>query len=110
MGEHTPGPWVEFVDGGGTVSLVPAGRDGDVAIFADPLPSPADARLMAASPDLLAVAKGPIVSRVGDDIYIGFQDAHGGWSVLCPPDMADFVDRWAVRRDAAIRRAEGAGQ
>lgn len=51
--KHTPGPWVEFVDEGETVAIIPAGREGDICSFAAPYPKRDDARLMRAAPDLL---------------------------------------------------------
>lgn len=54
MSEHTWGPWFEFADQGDTIAIMPAGRQGDVCLFAKPYPSRANARLIAAAPDLLA--------------------------------------------------------
>ena len=50
--KHTPGPWVDLCDNGYTIAVVPAGRHGNICAFATP-PSPANARLIAAAPDLL---------------------------------------------------------
>jgi hypothetical protein len=52
MSEHTPGPWVGFLDGEHVMAIKPAGRPGDVCQFWLP-PTDADARLIAAAPDLL---------------------------------------------------------
>lgn len=57
MSKHTPGPWVEFADHGDTVMIMPAMRPGNVANFAHPYPSREDARLIAAAPDGLALAR-----------------------------------------------------
>lgn len=62
--KHTPAPWVEFADKGDTIALMAAMRAMDVCNFATPYPSRADARLMAAAPDLLAALRG--VLRVAD--------------------------------------------
>lgn len=85
---HTPGPWVEFADGGKTVAIMPAGRDGDVCIFADPVPSANDARLIAAAPDMFDVLW--LVKELHS--YTG-EDASG---------FAAMVDS---RIDAALARA-----
>ena len=55
--------------------------------------------------ELLAVAKQPVIAPVGTDIYLGFQDEHGFWSVDLPQDMIDFAKRWDEKRRAAIARA-----
>lgn len=52
MTDFTPGPWVQFVDQGKCVAIMPAGRDGDICTFNQP-PTDADARLMTAAPQLL---------------------------------------------------------
>lgn len=53
----TKGPWVEFSDEGRTVAILPAMRDGEVCNFRTPYPSRANARLIAASPDLLEACR-----------------------------------------------------
>ena len=53
---HTPGPWVQFSHQGKIVAIMPAGRDGDICTFAS-FPTPADANLMTAAPDLLEALK-----------------------------------------------------
>lgn len=50
--EHTPGPWVLFAIGGRDISIMPAGRDGDICSFKQS-PSHADAMLMNAGPEML---------------------------------------------------------
>lgn len=54
--KHTPGPWVQFADQGKVVAIMPAGRPGDVCAFSAS-PSDADANLIAAAPDMLALLK-----------------------------------------------------
>ena len=56
-GAHTPGPWVQFADGGKTVAIMPAMREGTIAAFEPPYPTDADCHLIAAAPDLLAALK-----------------------------------------------------
>ena len=54
---HTPGPWVGFVDrsdGTEVMDILPAGRDGEVA---SGIRNGADADLIIAAPDLLAVVQ-----------------------------------------------------
>lgn len=61
MSNHTPGPWVTFrLDG--EFSIIPAGRPGDIAIIEYDHPegceqASADAYLIAAAPDMLALLK-----------------------------------------------------
>ena len=58
-----------------------------------------------AAPDLFSVSSDVKVADVGADLFIGFQDELGGWSVKVPDDMKPFVRRWAARRDEAIAKA-----
>jgi hypothetical protein len=72
--QRTQGPWVEFADGGNTIALMPAGRPGDVCKFAAPYPNRGDARMMKASPEMLAalllVARGFQSGRLKDQTLI----------------------------------------
>ena len=56
--KHTPGPWAWY-HGGNHVALVQPGVDGRVLMMRhiDGRPTPADARLIAAAPDLLAALR-----------------------------------------------------
>lgn len=75
MSAHTAGPWVLFTDNGSPLAVLPAGRLGTVAEFArgpGQTPSDTDARLIAASPDLLAALEGLTRAREGQP---GFRDA-----------------------------------
>ena len=65
------------------------------------------ARLIAAAPELLAVADAPRIMKVGKTLYLGFQDECGGWSVAIPEEMIGFVERWDAKRTAALAKAEG---
>jgi hypothetical protein len=53
MSGHTRGPWVQFADQGKCIAIMPAMREGDVCTF-NQSPSDADARLIAAAPDMAA--------------------------------------------------------
>jgi hypothetical protein len=63
--KYTPGPWIEFADRGETVAILPAGRDGTICEFSNEKPydarfhpeARANARLIAAAPDLLEAAQ-----------------------------------------------------
>jgi len=57
MSAHTPGPWVISRDKGEPVAVLPAGRDGEICQFATAYASEANARLIAAAPDLLEAVK-----------------------------------------------------
>lgn len=70
---HTAGPWVGFSDQGRCVAIMPAGRDGDICTFAQ-WPNDADARLIAAAPDMLAALIKTRTNLLGlsqsdDDVY-----------------------------------------
>lgn len=59
MSEHTPGPWTIFADKGAAVCILPAERPGEVCSF-EGRGGPereADARLIAAAPELLEACK-----------------------------------------------------
>jgi hypothetical protein len=49
--KYTSGPWVQFADQGKCIAIMPAMREGDVCTF-NQSPSDADARLIAAAPDM----------------------------------------------------------
>lgn len=71
--KHTPGPWILFGQRSGDEwhahAILPAGRPGSVAEFKEP-PSEADAKLMAAAPDLYE-----FVCEIAHD---GFSATHDG--------------------------------
>ena len=50
--KHTPGPWIMFRDRGVPAAILPAGRDGEICQFASAYTSEANARLIAAAPEL----------------------------------------------------------
>lgn len=54
--EQTPGPWVVYLCEGRPQAILPAGRTGDVCEFSA-APTEADAKLIAAAPELLAAAR-----------------------------------------------------
>lgn len=56
MSEHTPGPWVGFLDQRKPAAIMRAMRPGDICTFDMP-PTQADFALMIAAPDLLAALK-----------------------------------------------------
>lgn len=60
MSKHTPGPWVVFQMDGKFI-VMPAGRPGDIADIEDRVESEANACLIAAAPDLLAVLQDAVV-------------------------------------------------
>ena len=64
MSEHTPGPWVQFCDHGRTIAIMPAGRPGAICKFTQKCgPTIANARLIAAAPDMLAALKYCVIER-----------------------------------------------
>lgn len=86
MSEHTPGPWVAFfVDGRASV-IMPAGRPGDICLFRDGA-AEADARLIAAAPELLEACKAIL-------------------NVYFPTDTCGAREHWK-RVEDAIAKAEG---
>lgn len=94
MSKHTPGPWMTNgysspLAGGITVFSKPFGL-GDVAVVADE----ADARLIAAAPDLLAALQ---ALRLARD-----QDKYKSWERGVP----EFAKAEALA-DAAIAKATG---
>ena len=52
INKHTPGPWIEFADQGDTVAILPAMCEGTICEFQSTV-TRANARLIAAAPDLL---------------------------------------------------------
>ena len=114
--KHTPGPWAaegdEFKAHAGSVYVCgPSGWDiQPIAVCdydLDIEENEANARLIAAAPELLAVADAPRIVKVGKALYLGFQDECGGWSVEIPKEMVEFVERWDAKRTAALAKAEG---
>lgn len=104
MSDHTPGPWVEFCDQGSTVAIMPAGRDGDVCVFSDPYPTPANARLIAAAPDLLEAAQ---LLEVAEDERQYCEECEGeGEPEACGTCFPMFDDA-RVKRRLAIAKAKG---
>jgi hypothetical protein len=99
IGGFTPGPWVQFAQRGndGNVELIvimPAGRPGDVASVAVDTPEDeANARLIAAAPDLLEAMKG----------IEHFSDAVAYRS----DPLAVALRQWIAAGQAAILKAEG---
>jgi hypothetical protein len=111
--KHTPGNWYVAYDEPRKVisdsidGLDPLTGENLVGGASSGPYAEANARLIAAAPDLLGIARQPKVTDIGGTLYIGFYDEHGGWSCPLPPEMRGFVERWAARRDAAIAKAEG---
>jgi hypothetical protein len=103
MGEHTPGPWVQFIDrGNGFIAIMPAGRSGEITRVEMLSPAwDADSRLIAAAPDMLKALRTCLCPA-------------GGWTGM-PKDMIvtvqDCVDAGMCGCDcgAAIARATGNG-
>jgi hypothetical protein len=88
---HTPGPWTVHKTTNLPVAyyIGPASRRHLALVFNE-----ADARLIAAAPDLLAALKD--LSRLADAIYVRMSDG----------EMALMRDAWG-KADAAIAKAEG---
>jgi len=108
MSTFTPGPW-EAESGGGRGAWI-KGATGEWAALAcgdTDGSADANARLIAAAPDLLDIACQPKVTDIGGTLYIGFYDELSCDACPVPPEMRGFVERWAARRDAAIAKAEG---
>lgn len=78
MTHHTPAPWIGFSDQGKCVAIMPAGREGDICTFNQP-PSEADARLMAAAPDLLAALHN-VRQIISEGAMEGFNPLAGDWA------------------------------
>lgn len=98
----TPGPWVEFSDQGRTIAILPAMRAGEVCSFATPYPSRSNARLIAASPDLLKALKSLV------------SDVAGSWTafeVALRQDISNtnyqVVREKLQAAEAVISKAEG---
>lgn len=66
MNDYTAGPWIEFIDQGKTVAILPAMRVGAVCLFEKPYPSRANAQLIAAAPELLAALQTLIDATLGN--------------------------------------------
>lgn len=82
MSEHTPGPWVVFVDRGGddeVFSVLPAMRSGCIASTIENAP---DASLIAAAPDLLEALRSMVLLFQG---YQGMEliKAHAAINKAC---------------------------
>jgi hypothetical protein len=76
---HTPGPWIEFADRGETVAILPAGRDGTICDFSSTV-SRADARLIAAAPELL--------EALAEIVKLAAEKAHGPIAVAARAAIA----------------------
>lgn len=108
MAEHrtieqrsTPGPWVQFADKGQTVAIMPAMRDGDVCSFSEPYPSRADARLMAAAPDMKAILD-ELEESFERQIYPD-QERHD--YEIDPPDDREYTVNLTFKQLVALNRA-----
>jgi hypothetical protein len=97
---HTPGPWVVFTDSVSdrALAILPAMRRGEVCEFAK-APEDADARLIAAAPDLLGALKA-ICGAVASGDVAGCLIHHS------PTGWANTGDALA-KAEAAIAKAEG---
>ena len=103
----TPGPWRRGRDRGSIDAEVHTTVAHIVTTNNDYETSSANARLIAAAPELYEVAEAPTFFRVADDLYFGLKDADGGWSVNLPKEMIAFAERYMAKRDAALARARG---
>lgn len=99
MSAHTPGPWVLFSDSC-NVAILPAMRSGEVCRFVPGSISAADARLIAAAPELLALVE---EFAAGPDLQAC--DARG--------ERQDARNQWLLsmreKAQAAIAKATGGG-
>ena len=106
--KHSPGPWeVECVmcdEVNGEAYEVHA--DGGAISIAAP-PSEADAYLIAAAPDLLAVAKA--YERWEEDLILCDKAWGGGMAPMPTLTHHDRLMEVLAMRNAAIRKATGAG-
>jgi hypothetical protein len=104
---HAPGPW-SIDRGAGHERLIMA-EDLHIATIHRPSEgywTRGNARLIAAAPELLAVADAPRITKVGKTLYFGLWDEGGCWSVAIPAEMVGFVERWDAKRTAAVAKAK----
>jgi hypothetical protein len=99
MSGHTKGPWIIFSDGGRPAAILPAGRDGEICQFANA--SKANARLIAAAPELLEAA------QLDEQALEHFRKCERCEPGHCCPDFFELEDAAKVLRRAAIAKAKG---
>lgn len=114
MSAHTAGPWVQFFDrDAGTITIMPAMLEGDIATVPIAENGEANARLMTAAPELLAAAIG-VRETIADDVevllrsYCSLDDNLNPQRETLDPDEAYHVEeleRQLAALDAAIAKA-----
>ena len=109
MAEHTPGPWLVHTDGCNqvwtTVGLVAEVHDGNDEGVNDKERAGANARLIAAAPDLLEACKWALGHmKAFYEVWSEESDEGGQTSAA-----EDFILKHS-RAEAAIAKAEGAAQ
>lgn len=101
--KHTPGPWMIIQDASGALHVTDHGPNNYIARMGESGPkrdAKANARLIAASPDLLA-AHEETLRLVGEKF--GSLDLRG----YSAADLADALHRIVVNARKAVRKAEG---
>lgn len=111
MTDHTPGPWVQFADQGKCIAIMPAGREGDICIFAQS-PSDSDARLMTLAPALvkalrnLEEANDKLAALRSQEMYLAMLDAGQEFALA---DLQDARNE-AKRVLCAVSTTQGSGK
>ena len=108
--QHTPGPWcIDAAEANEThesIGVIRDNEDGE-GVAEIPLSRMADARLIAAAPDLLAALKGMMVHF--DNAYCGMTiTVHHDDTFVCSEETPCPECRKVVAARAAIAKAEGA--
>lgn len=108
MSEHTPAPWA--FHGPRTNIHVCQADDPNMRIcfMTSDGPTVANARLIAAAPDLLDLAKNVQVTRVGADLYVGLiVPGLGFCSAKVSTAFNSLALEWEQNRNAIIAKAMG---
>lgn len=109
MGEHTPGPWVlsiDWIEGSG-MDYVVLGADAEFIAEVFRQPTDANARLIAAAPDLLAAC-----ALAVEDSVQGWAPSGGRlWRCqVCEGEDEHINECWVAKAEAAIAKARGEQQ
>lgn len=120
---HTPGPWQvdEVRTSCGRAYRIGAGEmlkaDKGCCIIYDDYPVDGDneraanARLIAAAPELLEALKSISYRVINGRPYVTFNmDKRGFWSLPIPEHGGDLIKAWSAKRDAALSKATGAAE
>lgn len=110
MSEHTKGPWYfHKPQENMNFTIYSQGKTvAEVVSFSVNEEDLANARLIAAAPDLVDVARCAQLRIVDGEPYLMVQDGpRGFWSVKIPPEMVQIARSWDEKRLAAIAKATG---